>query len=149
MIGEDIKVDLSPAQFAREIPFQTFAELRRRAPLFWYEPDQYWVVSSYDLLGEINRNPVVFSRGGPGGAGTSVKPGSHPLGDRMLIQMDHQSTRPTADWSAPRSPRERSTRRNRTSVYLRKNSYGTSSRMAGATGSLKWPRFCLFVSSPS
>ena len=89
MIGEDIKVDLSPAQFAREIPFQTFAELRRRAPLFWYEPDQYWVVSSYDLLGEINRNPVVFSSwGGPGGAGTSVKPGSHPLGDRMLIQMD-------------------------------------------------------------
>lgn len=67
MIGEDIKVDLSPAQFAREIPFQTFAELRRRAPLFWYEPDQYWVVSSYDLLGEINRNPVVFSSwGGPG-----------------------------------------------------------------------------------
>jgi cytochrome P450 len=89
MVEADMAIDLSHEQFGREIPFSAFAELRRRAPLFWYEPDGYWVVSTYDLLGEINRNPGAFSSwGGPSGAGTGITPGSQPLGNRMLIQMD-------------------------------------------------------------
>ncbi len=83
------EIDLSPDQFAREIPFESFARLRSEAPLYWYEPDGYWVVSNHDLVGEVNRNPAVFSSwGGPVGAGTSLKPRSQPLGDGMLIQMD-------------------------------------------------------------
>ena len=67
----DLSIDLSHEQFGRRIPFEAFAELRRRAPLFWYEPDQYWVVSSHELLSQINRDPERFSSwGGPGGAGT-------------------------------------------------------------------------------
>jgi cytochrome P450 len=85
----DLTIDLSHAALGREIPFDGFAELRRRAPLFWYEPDQYWVVSSYELLGELNRNPEVFSSwGGPNGAGSTEEPGRRPLANRMLIQMD-------------------------------------------------------------
>lgn len=89
MTATDLDIDLSHEQFGRAIPFEAFAELRRRAPLFWYEPDQYWVVSTYDLLGDINRDPGAFSSwGGPNGAGSRAEPGSHPLLDRMLIQMD-------------------------------------------------------------
>jgi cytochrome P450 len=85
----DVRIDLSHEQFGRAIPFEAFAELRRRAPLHWHEPDRYWVVSSYELLGAINRNPATFSSwGGPTGAGGSLAPGSQPLGNRMLIQMD-------------------------------------------------------------
>ncbi|MDA8044370.1 MAG: cytochrome P450 [Actinomycetota bacterium] len=88
-MDDQISIDLSHAQFGRAIPFESFAELRRRAPLFWYEPDQYWVVTSHELLGDINRNPTVFSSwGGPAGAGSGSVPGGQPLGDRMLIQMD-------------------------------------------------------------
>ena len=89
MGSADRAIDLSHEQFGREIPFEAFAELRRRAPLSWYEPDRYWVVPTYDLLGEINRNPGTFSSwGGPTGAGSEITPGSQPLGNRMLIQMD-------------------------------------------------------------
>ena len=71
----DLSIDLSHEQFGRRIPFEAFAELRRRAPLFWYEPDQYWVVSSHELLSQINRDPERFSSwGGPGGRGRSARP---------------------------------------------------------------------------
>jgi cholest-4-en-3-one 26-monooxygenase len=85
----DISIDLSHRQFGRAIPFEAFAELRRHAPLFWYEPGGYWVVSSYDLLGEINRNPTVFSSwGGPGGAGTEDTPSVDAPGNRTILTMD-------------------------------------------------------------
>lgn len=67
-----VDVDLSKERFQRGVPFETFAELRRNAPLYWHEPGQEWVVSSYDLLGTINRDPERFSSwGGPGPAGAS------------------------------------------------------------------------------
>ena len=51
---------------------------------------EYWVVSSYDLLGEINRNPSgVLQLGRAGGSRHKREAGAaDPLGDRMLIQMD-------------------------------------------------------------
>jgi cholest-4-en-3-one 26-monooxygenase len=60
------EVDLSAEQFGRRVPYETFAALRRHAPVYWYEPEQYWVVSTYDLVGEVNRDPLRFSsRNGP------------------------------------------------------------------------------------
>ena len=65
-------IDLSKERFAQGVPFETFADLRRRAPLYWHEPDQSWIVTSYDLLGTINRDPERFSSsGGPTPAGTT------------------------------------------------------------------------------
>lgn len=82
-------VDLSPARFARGIPFDTFAELRRSAPLYWYEPDQYWVATSYDLVREINRDAVRFSnRQGTTGAGVAQSEDNEPLGARTILTMD-------------------------------------------------------------
>jgi cholest-4-en-3-one 26-monooxygenase len=84
-----VEIDLSHAQFGREIPFGAFAQLRKHAPVFWYEPDQYWVISTYDLVGEVNRNPTVFSSwAGPSGAGTVDGPADAPAGDRTILTMD-------------------------------------------------------------
>jgi cytochrome P450 len=54
------EVDLSAEQFGRRIPYEAFAALRRQAPVYWYEPEQYWVVSTYDLVGKVNRDPEAF-----------------------------------------------------------------------------------------
>lgn len=85
----NVDIDLSHEQFAKAIPFEAFAELRRNAPLYWYQPDGYWVISSYELLGEVNRNPAVFSSwGGPGGAGTEEKPATDSASARTILTMD-------------------------------------------------------------
>lgn len=59
-------VDLSEERFGVSVPFETFADLRAHAPVFWYEPSQCWVVSSYQFVEEINRDfPHFSSAGGP------------------------------------------------------------------------------------
>lgn len=84
-----VNIDLSNEQFGREIPFEAFAELRRKAPVFWYEPDEYWVVSSYHLVRDANRNAEVFSSwAGPLGAGTEREPGEKPSGANTILTMD-------------------------------------------------------------
>lgn len=63
-------IDLSDVQFGQSVPYDAFAALRARAPIWWYEPEQCWVVTSYELVGEINRDFARFSSGiGP------MKPG--------------------------------------------------------------------------
>nr|MDT0663845.1 cytochrome P450 [Micromonospora sp. DSM 115978] len=89
MSGNDLTIDLSNARFSRDIPFEEFAELRRQAPVFWYEPDEYWVVTSYELVREINRDFAVFSNwAGPLGAGTEKKPNSGAAGSNTILTMD-------------------------------------------------------------
>jgi cholest-4-en-3-one 26-monooxygenase len=81
-----IDIDLSKEQFGRSVPFEAFKVLRERAPLFWYEPEQYWVVSSNELLTAFNRDPERFSSsGGPGPARTGPEPFKH---DVTLLTMD-------------------------------------------------------------
>lgn len=59
-------VDLSEERFGVGVPFETFAALRANAPVFWYEPTSCWVVSSYQLVEQINRDFLRFSSaGGP------------------------------------------------------------------------------------
>ncbi|SHL46306.1 Cytochrome P450 [Pseudonocardia thermophila] len=82
-------VDLSAARFAQGIPFETFAELRRSAPVYWYEPDRYWVVTSYELVRSINRDATVFSNTqGTTGAALRQEEGDEPLGVRTILTMD-------------------------------------------------------------
>jgi len=61
-----IPVDLSEEQFGIGIPFETFAALRASQPVYWYEPGNCWVVTSYEHVEKINRDPGRFSSaGGP------------------------------------------------------------------------------------
>jgi len=78
-----MEFDLSKQQFGRRIPYEAFETLRREAPVFWYEPEQYWVVSSYELVGQLNKDPARFSSsGGPAPAGSVNR------GELTLLTMD-------------------------------------------------------------
>jgi cholest-4-en-3-one 26-monooxygenase len=81
-----IDINLSKEQFGRSVPFDAFEVLRENAPLYWYEPEQYWVVTSHELLGRINRDPQRFSSsGGPAPARIGPDPFRNSL---TLLTMD-------------------------------------------------------------
>jgi cholest-4-en-3-one 26-monooxygenase len=64
--AQEIPVDLSDEQFGVAIPFGTFAALRATQPVYWYERGNCWVVTSYEHVEKINRDPRLFSSaGGP------------------------------------------------------------------------------------
>ncbi len=63
-----------PDAFAEGFPYDLFRELRREAPVYWHEGDYeggrgYWIISRYDTIKEISRQPGLFSSA----AGTSVE----------------------------------------------------------------------------
>ncbi|MCW2528770.1 MAG: hypothetical protein JWM76_3630 [Pseudonocardiales bacterium] len=72
------EVDLSEERFGVGVPFDTFAALRAKAPVFWYEPGDCWAVTSYELVEQINRDFTTFSSAGgpipPGDAAHKVLP---------------------------------------------------------------------------
>ncbi len=95
------RIDLSRQQFGREVPFEAFEWLRRESPLYWYEPDEYWVVSSYELVGKLNRDPARFSSWGgpaPSGAGSAdltlltMDPPQHTV-HRLLVNSSFKPSR--------------------------------------------------------
>jgi cholest-4-en-3-one 26-monooxygenase len=64
--AQEVQVDLSDEQFGVAIPFGTFAALRATQPVYWYERGNCWVVTSYEHVEKINRDPRLFSSaGGP------------------------------------------------------------------------------------
>jgi cholest-4-en-3-one 26-monooxygenase len=73
--AQEVPVDLSDEQFGVEIPFGTFAALRATQPVYWYENGNCWVVTSYEHVEKINRDPRLFSS-----AGGPIPPGDpgHP-----------------------------------------------------------------------
>jgi cholest-4-en-3-one 26-monooxygenase len=59
-----------PDLYAQRLPLEEFAELRRRAPVWWnaqrrgcsgYDDEGYWVVSRHADVKEVSRNSEVFS----------------------------------------------------------------------------------------
>jgi cholest-4-en-3-one 26-monooxygenase len=87
-------LDLSAAQFADHVPFDTFAELRKQAPVYWYEPESYWVVSTYELVSLVNRDPAVFSSSrGPGPASMGNRSFDHSLAVTNLDPPRHTTYR--------------------------------------------------------
>lgn len=77
-------VDLSnDANFAHGFPHESFNWLRDNAPLFWHEPtdvtpdgEGFWVVSRYEDVSAIQRDPGRFSSDKAGdrtGGGTGIK----------------------------------------------------------------------------
>jgi cholest-4-en-3-one 26-monooxygenase len=64
--AHEVPVDVSDEQFGVGIPFETFAALRATQPVYWYERGNCWVVTSYEHVEKINRDPQLFSSaGGP------------------------------------------------------------------------------------
>ena len=102
----EIPVDLSEEQFGVGIPFETFAALRASQPVYWYEPGNCWVVTSYEHVEKINRDPQRFSSAG--GPIPPDDPG-HPELPIMLAD-DPPSTRSTGAWSTRTGRRGRSWR---------------------------------------
>jgi cholest-4-en-3-one 26-monooxygenase len=63
-----------PDAFEKGFPHELFRELRRAAPLHWHEGDYeggrgYWIVSRYDTVKAISRQPMLFSSA----SGTSIE----------------------------------------------------------------------------
>jgi cytochrome P450 len=48
-------------EFYGDDPHAVFAELRRTDPVHWYERGQFWVITKYEDIREINTKPEVFS----------------------------------------------------------------------------------------
>jgi len=79
-----IQVDLSDdLSFSNGFPHDFFSWIRINEPVYWHEPtsvtpdgEGFWVVSRYEQVNEIIRNPVLFSsdKGGDRtGGGTAIK----------------------------------------------------------------------------
>jgi cholest-4-en-3-one 26-monooxygenase len=63
-----------PDVFETGFPHELFGELRREAPVLWHEGDYeggpgYWIVSRYDTIKTISRQPGLFSSA----SGTSIE----------------------------------------------------------------------------
>jgi cholest-4-en-3-one 26-monooxygenase len=77
-------IDLSPERFGDDVPWDTFAYLRREAPVFWSEPAQCWVVTTHALVSQVNRDVGHFSSAG----GITAKGDVARPGRRVLVEMD-------------------------------------------------------------
>ncbi|MEW6477551.1 MAG: cytochrome P450 [Actinomycetota bacterium] len=50
----------NPAFYARD-PYPVYQRLRVEAPVFWYEPGQYWALSKHEDVKFVSRDPGLFS----------------------------------------------------------------------------------------
>lgn len=91
-------IDLSRGEsFSQGFPHDYFSHLRANAPAFWHEPTKhspgregFWVVSRYDDIEHVFRNPELFSsEKGPTRpfGGTTLL--DDPAAGKMMIQMDN------------------------------------------------------------
>ena len=105
----DDLIDLTDLDaFADGFPHDTFAVLRREAPVWWHEPtvhtpggEGFWVVSCYEDVAAAAGDPTTFSSDGslqrPSGGGTLIEdlPGGFAAGVLLNMQDDprHQRIR--------------------------------------------------------
>ncbi len=75
-------IDLTDARFEQSVPYETFAYLRENAPVWWWPEGSCWVVTTHELVEELNRDFSTFSS-----AGGIVPPGS-TLNPSVLLAMD-------------------------------------------------------------
>src|SRR5438034_1261967 len=54
-------VDLNNPGFYARDPYPIYQRLRAEAPVFWYEPGEYWALSKYDDVKLVSRDPALFS----------------------------------------------------------------------------------------
>ena len=53
--------DLNNPAFYAGDPYPIYEALRREAPVFWYEPGEFWALSKYDDVRTLSRDPELFS----------------------------------------------------------------------------------------
>ena len=86
------EVDLyNPDSFVEAIPREMFEVLRREAPVFWHEEPEgpgFWVVTRYDDVKNISKNPGLFSSR-LGGTNIDTPPPEQLEGIRaIMLNMD-------------------------------------------------------------
>lgn len=59
--GIERSIDLSPERFAAGVPYEDLRQLRTRAPVWWSRDLGCWVVTSYRLVEQCNRDFARFS----------------------------------------------------------------------------------------
>ena len=79
---DTVTIDLSDARFEQSVPYETFAYLREHAPVWWWPEGSCWVVTTHELVEQMNRDFQTFSS-----AGGIVPPGS-TLNPSVLLAMD-------------------------------------------------------------
>ena len=79
---QTVTIDLSDARFEQSVPFETFSYLRGHAPVWWWPEGSCWVVTTHELVEQMNRDWPTFSS-----AGGIVPPGS-TLNPAVLLAMD-------------------------------------------------------------
>jgi cholest-4-en-3-one 26-monooxygenase len=79
---ETVTIDLSDVRFEQSVPFETFAHLRENAPVWWWPEGSCWVVTTHDLVEQMNRDFETYSS-----SGGIVPPGS-TLNPSVLLAMD-------------------------------------------------------------
>ena len=57
----DDEVDLLHAGWFMSYPHETYARLRREAPVYYSERDEVWAISKYDDIRWISKNPKLFA----------------------------------------------------------------------------------------
>ncbi len=73
-----MQIDILEPQLYRADPYPTYAWLRKHAPVYWDESQKLWVVSKYEDVVYVSKNPKLFCSGfgvrpNLGGAAGSVK----------------------------------------------------------------------------
>ncbi len=56
--------DLSDARFQEAVPFETLAALREEAPVWWWPDGGCWVVTTHELVEQMNRDFETYSSSG-------------------------------------------------------------------------------------
>src|SRR5947209_111551 len=58
--NHDADLDVLDGDLYAKGPYDTYAWLRREAPLYWDETNELWAISRYDDIVEIERRKDVF-----------------------------------------------------------------------------------------
>src|SRR5260221_8135009 len=75
--------DLSDGRFEQAVPFDTLAELRDQAPVWWWPEGACWVVTTHELVEQMNRDFETYSS-----SGGIVPPAGANINPAVLLAMD-------------------------------------------------------------
>ena len=54
-------VRLAEPSFYHGNPYPVYAQMRAQAPVYWYKPNGFWVLTQYKDIQDVSSNPKVFS----------------------------------------------------------------------------------------
>jgi len=78
-----MEIDLSDERFSHGVPHETFAYLREHEPVWWWPEGSCWVVTTHELVEQINRDFETYSS-----SGGIVPPDGANINPSVLLAMD-------------------------------------------------------------